>query len=51
MTVLPLGTSCAAAADAAVKVSETILRERMQGDAAQALVRSSLGEIRTRMRA
>lgn len=41
----------AAAADAAVKVSETILRERMQGDAAQALVRSSLGEIRTRMRA
>ncbi|WP_375456053.1 ATP F0F1 synthase subunit B [uncultured Methylobacterium sp.] len=41
----------AAAADAAVKVSETILRERMQGDAAQALVRSSLGEVRTRMRA
>ncbi|MCJ2037737.1 ATP F0F1 synthase subunit B [Methylobacterium sp. J-059] len=41
----------AAAADAAVKVSETILRERMQGEAAQALLRSSLGEIRTRMRA
>ncbi|WP_375466434.1 ATP F0F1 synthase subunit B [uncultured Methylobacterium sp.] len=41
----------AAAADAAVRVSETILRERMQGEAAQALVRSSLGEVRTRLRA
>ncbi len=41
----------AAAADAAVKVSETILRERMQGDAAQNLIRSSLGEVRTRLRA
>ena len=40
----------AAAADAAVKVSETILRERMQGDAAQGLIRSSLGEVRTRLR-
>ena len=43
--------SVAAAADAAVKVSETILRGRLQGEAAQTLVRSSLGEIRTRMRA
>ncbi|WP_200927097.1 ATP F0F1 synthase subunit B [Methylobacterium sp. Leaf87] len=41
----------AAAADAAVKVSEVILRERMQGDAAQDLVRQSLGEVRTRLRA
>ncbi len=41
----------AAAADAAVKVSETILRERMQGDAAQNLIRASLGEVRTRLRA
>ena len=40
----------AAAADAAVRVSETILRERMQGEAAQGLIRSSLGEVRTRMR-
>lgn len=40
----------AAAAEAAVRVSETILRERMQGEAAQGLIRSSLGEIRTRMR-
>lgn len=41
----------AAAAEAAVRVSETILRERLQGDAAQGLIRSSLGEIRTRLRA
>ena len=41
----------AAAADAAVKVSEVILRERMQGDAAQDLVRRSLGEVRTRLQA
>ncbi|MCJ2055428.1 ATP F0F1 synthase subunit B [Methylobacterium sp. J-048] len=41
----------ATAADAAVKVSETILRERMQGDAAQGLIRASLGEVRTRLRA
>ncbi|GJE45114.1 ATP F0F1 synthase subunit B [Methylobacterium soli] len=41
----------AAAADAAVKVSETILRERMQGEAAQDLVRLSLGEVRNRLRA
>ena len=40
----------AAAADAAVKVSETILRERMQGEAAQGLIRASLGEVRTRLR-
>lgn len=41
----------AAAADAAVRVSETILRERMTGDAAQDLVRRSLGDVRTRLRA
>lgn len=41
----------AAAADAAVRVSETILRERLQGDAAQDLVRSSLGEVKNRLRA
>ena len=41
----------AAAADAAVQVSETILRERMTGDAAQDLVRRSLGDVRTRLRA
>ncbi|KAB1075178.1 ATP F0F1 synthase subunit B [Methylobacterium planeticum] len=41
----------AAAADAAVRVSETILRERMQGEAAQDLVRLSLGEVRNRLRA
>ena len=40
----------AAAAEAAVRVSETILRERMQGETAQGLIRSSLGEIRTRLR-
>ncbi|MFD0936730.1 ATP F0F1 synthase subunit B [Methylobacterium trifolii] len=40
----------AAAADAAVRVSETILKERLQGEAAQGLIRSSLGEVRTRMR-
>ncbi|UMY20101.1 F0F1 ATP synthase subunit B family protein [Methylobacterium organophilum] len=41
----------AAAADAAVKVSETILRERLSGDAAQALVKSSLGEVKARLQA
>lgn len=41
----------AAAADAAVKVSETILRERLGGEAAQDLVRRSLGEVRTGLRA
>ena len=41
----------AAAADAAVKVSEVILRERMQGEAAQDLVRSSLGEVKVRLQA
>jgi F-type H+-transporting ATPase subunit b len=40
----------AAAAEAAVKVSETILRDRLQGEAAQGLLRSSLGEVRTRLR-
>lgn len=41
----------AAAAEAAVKVSETILRERLQGGAAQDLLKSSLGELKTRLRA
>ncbi|WP_207549455.1 ATP F0F1 synthase subunit B [Methylorubrum salsuginis] len=41
----------AAAADAAVKVSEVILKERLQGDAAQNLVRSSLGDVKTRLSA
>lgn len=41
----------AAAADAAVKVSETILRERLQGNAAQDLLQSSLGEVKGRLRA
>ncbi|MGU3538505.1 F0F1 ATP synthase subunit B family protein [Methylobacterium sp. A54F] len=41
----------AAAAEAAVRVSETILRERMQGETAENLVRRSLGEVRTRLRA
>lgn len=41
----------AAAADTAVRVSEVILKERMQGDAAQDLVRLSLGEVRNRLRA
>lgn len=41
----------AAAADAAIRVSETILRERMQGEAAQDLVRASLGEVTGRLRA
>jgi F-type H+-transporting ATPase subunit b len=40
-----------AAAEAAVRVSETILREKVSGDAAQDLVRRSLGDIRTRLRA
>ncbi|GJD95937.1 ATP synthase subunit b [Methylobacterium iners] len=40
-----------AAADAAVRVSEVILKERMQGEAAQDLVRLSLGEVRNRLRA
>ncbi|WP_018263082.1 F0F1 ATP synthase subunit B family protein [Methylobacterium sp. WSM2598] len=41
----------AAAAEAAVRVSETILREKVTGDAAQDLIRRSLGDIRTRLRA
>ncbi len=41
----------AAAADAAVKVSETILRERLQGGAAQDLLRASLGSVKTRLQA
>ncbi|WP_200945635.1 ATP F0F1 synthase subunit B [Methylobacterium sp. Leaf456] len=41
----------AAAADAAVKVSETILKERLQGAAAQDLLRSSLGDVKTRLSA
>ena len=41
----------AAAADAAVKVSETILRERLQGAAAQDLLRASLGDVKSRLSA
>ncbi|WP_200938186.1 ATP F0F1 synthase subunit B [Methylobacterium sp. Leaf108] len=41
----------AAAADTAVRVSEVILKEQMQGDVAQDLVRLSLGEVRNRLRA
>jgi F-type H+-transporting ATPase subunit b len=39
----------AAAADAAIRVSETILRERMTGDAAQSLLDRSLAEVRTKL--
>jgi F-type H+-transporting ATPase subunit b len=38
-----------AAADAAVRVSETLLRERMTGDAAQNLLNRSLAEVRTKL--
>ncbi len=41
----------AAAADAAVKVSEVVLRERLQGDAGLSLVRSGLDEVKGRLRA
>ncbi|RZI55152.1 MAG: ATP F0F1 synthase subunit B, partial [Zymomonas sp.] len=41
----------AAAADAAVKVSEVILRERLRGDAALSLVRSSLDGVKGRLQA
>jgi F-type H+-transporting ATPase subunit b len=41
----------AAAADAAVKVSETLLRERLQGAAAQDLLRASLGDVKSRLQA
>lgn len=41
----------AAAAEAAVRVSETILREKVSGEAAQDLIRRSLGDVRTRLRA
>lgn len=40
-----------AAAEAAVKVSETILRERMQGNTAQDLLKASLAEVKGRLRA
>lgn len=40
-----------AAAEAAVKVSETVLREQYQGANAQDLLKSSLGEVRNRLRA
>ena len=46
-----LVTGSAAAAEAAVRVSETILREKVSGEAAQDLVRRSLGEVRTRLQA
>jgi F-type H+-transporting ATPase subunit b len=39
----------AAAADAAIQVSETILRERMAGDAAQELISRSLADVRTKL--
>jgi F-type H+-transporting ATPase subunit b len=39
----------AAAADAAIRVSETILREKMTGETAQNLVSRSLADIRTKL--
>jgi F-type H+-transporting ATPase subunit b len=39
----------AAAADAAIQASETILRERMAGDAAQELISRSLADMRTKL--
>jgi F-type H+-transporting ATPase subunit b len=39
----------AAAADAAIRASETILRERMTGPAAQDLIAKSLADIRTKL--
>jgi len=41
----------AAAADAAVRVSESILRDRMKGDAGQELLVHSLDEVKTRLHA
>lgn len=41
----------AAAADAAVKVSETLLREQFTGASAQDMLKSSLGEVKGRLRA
>ena len=41
----------AAAADAAVRVSESILRDRMKGDAGQELLVRSLDEVKTRLHA
>lgn len=40
-----------AAADAAIRVSEVILRERMQGEAAHDLVKASLRAVQTRLQA
>ena len=39
----------AAAADAAIKVSETILREKMAGEAAQNLIAQSLADVRRKL--
>jgi F-type H+-transporting ATPase subunit b len=39
----------AAAADAAIQVSEIILRERMAGEAAQELISRSLADVRTKL--
>ena len=39
----------AAAADAAVRVSETILREQVQGEKAQELLAQSLADVRTKL--
>jgi F-type H+-transporting ATPase subunit b len=41
----------AAAADAAIEVSETILRERMAGEAAQELISRSLADVRRKLNA
>lgn len=41
----------AAAAETAVKVSEAVLREQFQGGGAQDLLKSSLAEVKTRLRA
>jgi F-type H+-transporting ATPase subunit b len=41
----------AAAADAAIQVSETILRERMAGEAAQELISKSLADVRRKLNA
>jgi F-type H+-transporting ATPase subunit b len=41
----------AAAADAAIRVSETILRERMAGEAAQEVISKSLADVRRKLNA
>ncbi|HEX8167808.1 MAG TPA: ATP F0F1 synthase subunit B [Beijerinckiaceae bacterium] len=39
----------AAAADAAIQVSETVLREKMTGEAAQSLIAQSLADVRRKL--